>query len=147
MVGDQLFEAKGTKGRVLPGASGQASFWQSAYKRYRLFQKPRHLLSSLLDWPRRPTSGAVRREGPRGLPGGEIPDGLDDLGPGGVDQVVQHFFNGPLVTRLEPCLNLADALEGAAAVGGGTLHEESQVGQAFGGVMADVGEGLLGRAT
>src|SRR5207253_10656890 len=91
----------------------------------------------------RPPATVVRREGPRDLPASKIADWLDDRPGRGVDQVVQHFFDGPLVTGLKARLLLADTLQAAIAISGGTLCQKSQAGQTFGGLVADVGEGLL----
>ena len=55
--------------------------------------------------------------------------------------MAQHFLDGPLVARLEARLLLGDALQAATAVGGGALHEDSQVGHAFGGLVTNVSEG------
>ena len=143
MVGDQFFEVQRAEERMLPGSGGQVSGRQSADQHDGVIQKPHQLLSSLLDRLHRPAATVARREGSRRSPDGEVTDALGNLPGRGVDQMVQHFVDRPLVAGLKARLLLTDTPQAATAVGGGALHEDSQVGQTFGGLVADVGEGLL----
>src|SRR5258708_30827091 len=98
---------------MLPGSGEQVSRRQSAHQHYGLIQEPRQLLSSLLDRLHRPAAAIVRREGSRRSPDGEGTDALGNLLGRGVDQMVQHFLDGPLVAGLKACLLLADTLQAA----------------------------------
>src|SRR5438093_612976 len=64
---------------------------------------------------------------------------------GGADPLPQrptHWDLGALVARLKARLRLADTVQTATTVGGGAFSDNAQVGQGFGGLVADVGEGL-----